>query len=106
MLSLAGEADRANFHRGSNHQWSFWGVTNGKLVMHEPTLNNRLILQYNLVTVTAFKALLIPVACMSTVFHLLEVPYHTELSHCCNQVTLLFTIFRDLKANIIRETNT
>jgi hypothetical protein len=84
MLSLAREADGANFQRGSNHQWSFRGITNSKLVVHETTFNNRLILQHNLVTITAFKALLIPVACMSTVLHLLEVPYHTELAHCCN----------------------
>jgi hypothetical protein len=104
-LSLAGEADGANFQWGCHHQWSFWRVANSKFVVHETTLNNGLILQQNLVTITAFKALLIPVAVVSTVLHLLEVPYHTELAHRCNQMPLLFTIFSDLKANIICETN-
>jgi len=97
-LSLAGEADGANFQWGCHHQWSFWRVANSKFVVHETTLKN-------LVTITAFKALLIPVAVVSTVLHLLEVPYHTELAHRCNQMPLLFTIFSDLKANIICETN-
>ena len=83
-LSLSREADRANFHWGCHHQWSFWRVTNSIFVVHETTLNNGLILQQNLVTITAFKALLIPVAVVSSVLHLLEVPYHTELAHRCH----------------------
>jgi hypothetical protein len=76
-----------------------------ELTFNGVATTNGLILQQNLVTITAFKALLIPVAVVSTVLHLLEVPYHTELAHRCNQMPLLFTIFSDLKANIICETN-
>lgn len=82
--SFAGETDRADFHRGCHHQRSFWGVADSILVVHETTLHNGLVLQKDLVAVTTLEALLIPVTFMGTVLHLLEVPYHTELPHCCN----------------------
>lgn len=94
--SFAGKTDRADFHWSRNHQWSFRGVADGERIMHETTLYNGLVLQYNLVTITALKALLIPVTSMGGVLHLPEVPYYTELAHCCNQVPLLFTVFRNL----------
>lgn len=98
---FARKADGADFHRRCHHQWSFWGVADSKFVMHESTLNDRLILQHNLVTVTALEALLIVVTSMGTILHLLKVPYHAEFTHCCNQVPLLFTIFSDLQINIV-----
>lgn len=94
---FARKADGADFHWCCHHQWSFGGVADGKFVMHEPTLYDRLILQYDLITVTALEALLIVVTSMCTVLHLLEVPYHTEFAHSCNQVPLLFAIFSDLQ---------
>lgn len=94
--SFAREADRADFHWGCHHQGSFWGVADSILIMHETALHNGLVLQKNLVAVTTLEALLIPVTFMGTVFHLLEIPYDTELSYCCNEVTLLFTTFSDL----------
>jgi hypothetical protein len=49
--------------------------------MHEATINNGVILQDYLVTVAALQALLMAVALMRPILHLLEVPYHTKLSH-------------------------
>lgn len=71
--------------------------------MHEPTFNNRLILQYNLITIAALKALLVLIALMGTVLHLLEVPYHAELANCCHQMALLFPLFSDLYNDVISE---
>ncbi|KAJ6716629.1 hypothetical protein OIU74_009210 [Salix koriyanagi] len=50
--------------------------------MHETAFYYRLILQHNLITITALETMLISVAVVSAVFHPLEVPYHTELAHC------------------------
>ncbi len=91
--SPAWEADWTDFHRGRHHQWCFRRITHRKFVMHETTFYDRLILQYNLVAVTTLQTFLIPIALMSTVLHLLEVPYHTELAHCCNNMTFLLAIF-------------
>ena len=65
--------------------------------MHETTLYNGLVLQHNLVTVTALEALLIVVTSMRAVLDLLEVPYHAEFPYGCDQVALLFTIFGNLQ---------
>jgi hypothetical protein len=74
--------------------------------MHETAFYNRLVLQHSLITITALETLLIPVAVMSAVLHTLEVPYHAEFAHCCDEVTLLFTILSDLKDNIKYGKNT
>lgn len=72
--------------------------------MHESTFNNRLVLQHNLITIAALKALLILIALVGAILHLLEVPYHAELAYCCHQMTLLFPIFCDLDNDGISET--
>lgn len=103
VLSPARETDGANFHGGCHHQWSFWRVADGKLVVHEAAFNYGFVLQHNLVTITAFKALLIPVALVRAVLHLLEVPYHAEFSHRRHKMPFLFTILSNLKEKKIRE---
>ena len=96
----SGHTERSNFHGGCHDKGSFRGIADGKSVVHEPTINNRLVLQHNLVTIAALKALLIPVALMTTVLHLLEIPYHTKFANCCYQVSLLFPILSDLQDNV------
>lgn len=96
MSPPAGYAEGADFHRGCNHQWCLRRVTDCKLVMHETTINNGVILRDYLVAVAALQALLVTVALMGAILHLLEVPYHTKLANCCNQMALLLPILRDL----------
>lgn len=73
--------------------------------MHEAALDNRLVLQHNLVTVTALEALLAPVALVGRVFHLVEVPYHTEFSHCGHEVAFLFTALSYLERNTLGQSD-
>ncbi|KAJ8447400.1 hypothetical protein Cgig2_019394 [Carnegiea gigantea] len=75
------DAEGSDLHRGSHHKRSFRRITDCKLLMHETTVHNRLVLQHNLIAVAALQSLLISVAFMRTVLHLLKIPYHTEFSH-------------------------
>nr|GMC83344.1 hypothetical protein EUGRSUZ_I00934 [Ipomoea batatas] len=93
----AGHAEGSNLHRGCHYQWSFRRVAYCKFVMHEPTLDNGLVLQHYLVTIATLEPLLILIAAMCTVLHLLEIPYHAKFANCCNQVAFLFSTFSNLK---------
>jgi len=94
------DAEGSDLHRGSHHKRSFRRITDCKLLMHETTVHDRLVLQHNLIAVAALQSLLISVAFMGTVLHLLKIPYHTEFSHWYNYVAFLFPILCDLKTQI------
>ena len=82
----------ADFHWCGHNEGSLWRVTGCKVLMHETAVDNRFILEHNLVTVAALEALLITVALMVAVLDLLKVPYDTELAGCRNKMPLLLSI--------------
>ena len=92
MSSLAGYAEGAHFHVGSNHKRSLRRFADSKFVMHEAAVNYGVIFENNLIAVTALQAHLIMVALVGPILHLLKIPYHTKLSYCRNQVALLLPI--------------
>ena len=98
-------AEGSDLHRGSHHKRSFRRIADRKLLMHETTVHDRLVLQHNLIAVAALQSLLISVTFMGAVLHLLEIPYHTKFSHRYNNVTFLFPILRDLRTPISASDN-
>lgn len=97
ISSFSRHAERSNFHRSGNNEGSFRGVGVCIFVVHEPALHNGFIPGHYFVTVAALKSLLILVTLMCAVLHLLKVPYHAELAHCCHQMFFLFPTFSNLK---------
>lgn len=96
MSSLAGYAEGAHFHVGSNHKRCLRRIADSKFIMHETASDYGVIFENNLIAITALQAHLIMVALVGPILHLLKIPYHTKLSNCCNQVALLLPILCDL----------
>jgi hypothetical protein len=96
-LSFICKTEGADFHWCGDNERSLWRVTGCKVVMHEPTVDDRLILEDNLVAVAALETLLITVALVVAILDLLEVPYDTELAYRRNKMSFLLSILCHLK---------
>lgn len=88
--------ERTNFQRCGDYKRSFWRISDSKLVMHEATFYNWLILENNLVAIAAFQAFLVTITLVPTVLHLLEIPYDTEFANTCNKMPFLLSALCDL----------
>ena len=100
-LVPTGYAEGRDLHGRGHNQWRLGGVADGVLVVHETTGHDGLVLQDDLVAVTAFQAFLVLVALVLAVLHLQEVPHHAVLPHCGHKVPLLLPILRHLGMDII-----
>jgi hypothetical protein len=96
-LSFICKTEGADFHWCGHNEGSLWRVTGCKVVMHEPTVDDRFILEDNLVAVAALETLLITVALVVAILDLLEVPYDTELAYRRNKMPFLLSILCHLK---------
>ena len=84
MSPPTGNAEGTDFQRGGYDQWSLGRICHSIFVVHEATVDNRIILEDNLVAVATFQALLVAVALVRAILHLLEIPDHTKFAHSCH----------------------